>query len=129
MLMVDSSVWVDYFNGQESSQTRKLDAALGEAFIVIGDLILVELLQGFRKDADLRQAKKLIKDFPVVTLGGEAVALRAAAHYRTLRKKGITVRKTIDMVIGTYCIIESVPLLTADRDFLPMEKYLGLKLA
>jgi predicted nucleic acid-binding protein len=126
MIIVDTSVWIDYFNGVISPATDTLDAALGRQEILVGDLILTEVLQGFRKDSDLAQARRLFQTFPVVTMLGPVLAVRSAQHYRTLRARGVTVRKTIDVMIGTYCIAHNLPLLYTDRDFDPMVQYLGL---
>jgi predicted nucleic acid-binding protein len=128
MVVVDSSVWIDYFNGRPSVETEMLHGLLGERQIVIGDLILTEVLQGFRSDRDFRQARRLLAAFPVVTMVGPELAVRAAEHYRRLRRLGVTVRKTIDVMIGTYCISRQLPLLHADADFEPMVRHLGLRL-
>jgi predicted nucleic acid-binding protein len=128
MVVVDSSVWIDYFNGRPSVETEALHGFLGERQIVVGDLILAEVLQGFRSDRDFRQARRLLAAFPIVTMVGPALAVRAAQHYRRLRRLGVTVRKTIDVMIGTYCIAMHVPLLHADTDFEPMVRHLGLRL-
>ena len=126
MILVDTSVWVDYFNGQSSAQTDALDDALGTQDVIIGDLILTEVLQGFRHDRHFRQARQLLQTFPIVTMVGPQLAIRSAEHYRALRRRGVTVRKTIDVMIGTYCIANNIPLLHADRDFDPMVQHLGL---
>ena len=126
MILVDTSVWVDYFNGQSSAQTDALDDALGMQDLIIGDLILTEVLQGFRPDRHFRQARQLLQTFPIVTMVGPQLAIRSAEHYRALRRRGVTVRKTIDVMIGTYCIANNIPLLHADRDFDPMVQHLGL---
>jgi predicted nucleic acid-binding protein len=127
MIFVDSSVWVGYFNGEKTSKTNLLDSALGNTLIVMGDLILVEVLQGFQRDKDFKVAKDLLLGMPFVEMGGRALALESAANYRYLRKRGVTVRKTIDVIIGTFCIHYQLPLLHDDRDFDPMAKFLGLK--
>jgi predicted nucleic acid-binding protein len=126
MVLVDSSVWIDYFNGRATTQTDALDALLGSDLVVLGDLILTEVLQGFRTDKDYRIAQELLDPVEMVTLGGRKIALAAAEHYRALRRSGVTVRKTIDVIIGTYCILNRLPLLHADRDFDPMFRHLGL---
>lgn len=128
MVVVDSSVWIDYFNGRPSVETEVLHGLLGERQIVIGDLILTEVLQGFRSDRDFRQARRLLAAFPVVTMVGPELAVRAAEYYRRLQRLGVTVRKTIDVMIGTYCISRQLPLLHADADFEPMVRHLGLHL-
>jgi hypothetical protein len=127
MILVDSSVWIDYFNGTSSKQTDWLDNALGEEVIVIGDIILAEVLQGFQKDSDYRRAKELLLDFPIIDLVGKDVAIESASNYRSLRKKGHTIRKTIDVLIATACIHHSLTLLHNDKDFTPFEKHLNLK--
>jgi len=128
MILVDSSVWIDYFNGRKSWQTDLLEKLLSDVPIIIGDLILAEILQGFRSDNDYETAKSFLSDLPFRQMGGYQVAVQSAQNYRTLRKKGVTVRKTIDVIIGTYCILESLPLLHDDRDFEPLESHLLLKI-
>ncbi len=128
MILVDSSVWIDYFNGAETSQTDWLDSSLGNIPIVIGDLIPIEVLQGFQSDKDFKIARDLLLGIPFVQLGGQSLALESAMNYRYLRKKGITVRKTIDVIIGTFCIHNKLMLLHSDRDFDPMVKFLGLQI-
>jgi predicted nucleic acid-binding protein len=125
VVLVDTSVWVDYFNGVKTSQTDQLDQLLGSGRLLTGDLILAELLQGF---ADYRTARKLLLELPCVDLVGREGALVAADYYRRLRKRGVTVRKTIDVLIGAYCIRHGHALLHADRDFDPMVQHLGLRL-
>lgn len=126
MILVDSSVWVDYFNGVRSRETDFLDATLGIEPVAIGDLILTEVLQGFRSDADYQTAKSLLLSLTVFELVGQDLAVRAADNYRTLRRRGVTVRKTLDCIIATFCIERRVPLLYSDRDFEPFAKSLGL---
>jgi len=127
MILVDASVWIDYFNGRRTWQTNLLDNLLSDVPIIIGDLILAEILQGFRSDNDYKSAKSFLTDLQFRQLGGYRVAVQSAQNYRTLRKKGVTVRKTIDVIIGTYCIIEGLPLLHDDRDFEPMVSHLSLR--
>ncbi len=129
MIFVDSSVWIAYFNGVDSEPTRLLDTALGTTRIVVGDLVLTEVLQGFRADRDFHRARALMLHLDVRSVLSPALALRAAEHYRFLRHQGTTVRKTIDTVIATYCIEENLPLLHDDKDFLPFEQHLGLRRA
>lgn len=129
MILVDSSVWIDYFRGTSSVQTEQLDALLGNELIVIGDFILAEVLQGFNAERDFNQAKKLLSALDVVDLGGQKIAIQAAQNFRILRAMGITVRKTIDTIIATYCIENKVPLLYSDRDFNPFVQHLGLDAA
>ena len=126
MIIVDTSVWVDYFNGKRSEETDSLDTMLGNQEILLGDLILTEILQGFQEDRLFREAQRMLESFPVVPMLGRQFAIKSAANYRTLRKRGVTVRKTIDVMIGTYCIEEHIPLLYADRDFDHMVRHLGL---
>ena len=127
MIMVDSSVWIDYFNGQLTWQTNLLDNLLTDVPVIIGDLILAEILQGFRSDNDYESAKSYLSALPFHQIGGYQVAVQSAQNYRILRKMGVTVRKTIDVIIGTYCILERLPLLHDDRDFDPMVFHLSLK--
>lgn len=126
MILVDSSVWIDYFRGTASAQTDQLDTLLGNELIIIGDLILAEVLQGFNAERDFNQAKKLLTALEVVDLGGQKIAIQAAQNFRILRAMGITVRKTIDTIIATYCIENKIPLLYSDRDFDPFVQHLGL---
>ncbi len=128
MILVDSSVWIDYFNGISKWQTNFLDHALSSQPIVMGDLILTEVLQGFRSDQDFETAHSFLKELPFKQMGGYKVAVQGANNYRTLRKAGITVRKTIDVIIATFCIIEEVPLLHDDRDFDPISTHFPLKI-
>ena len=127
MILVDSSVWIDYFNGKKSAQTDWLDSSLGNTPIIIGDLILTEVLQGFQSDKDFTVARDLLLRMPFIAMSGRALALESAMNYRLLRKKGVTVRKTIDVMIGTFCIHYQLPLLHSDKDFDPMVKFAGLK--
>jgi predicted nucleic acid-binding protein len=127
MIVVDSSVWIDYFNGKKTPQTDWLDSALGNTPLIMGDLVLTEVLQGFQSDEDFKIARDLLLGIPFMAMGGRALALQSAVNYRALRRKGVTVRKTIDVMIGTFCIHYRLPLLHDDRDFDPMVKFLGLK--
>lgn len=126
-MVVDTSVWVDYFNGRASRETDILHQALGSREVIVGDLVLAEVLQGFRKDQHFKQARTLLRPFPVVTMVGPRLAIRTAENYRELRRRGVTVRKTIDVMIGTYCIENRLPLLYSDKDFDPMVKHIGLE--
>jgi predicted nucleic acid-binding protein len=128
MILVDSSVWIDYFNGNKTPQTNWLDSSLGNTPIIIGDLILTEVLQGFQSDKDFKTASDLLLRIPFMPMVGHDIALESATNYRLLRRKGITVRKTIDVMIGTFCIHYQLPLLHDDRDFDPMVKFLRLKI-
>ncbi len=127
--MVDSSVWIDYFNGTATFATQKLDALLGVTPVCTGDLILAEVLQGFRQDKDYQTAKTLLCALPVHAMLGMDISIKSADNFRKLRQQGITVRKTIDTLIATYCIENGLPLLYSDRDFLPFQQYLGLQTA
>ena len=127
MILVDSSVWIDYFNGKKTAQTEWLDSSLGDTPIIMGDLILTEVLQGFLNDKDFRTARDLLLGIPFMSMGGRELALESAMNYRFLRKRGVTVRKTIDVMIGTFCIHHQLTLLHDDRDFDPMVKFLGLE--
>ncbi len=129
MILVDSSVWIDYFNGVPTPETDRLDALLGSRPVVTGDLILTEVLQGFRNERDFNQAKKLLISLDVVDLAGRDIAIQAAKNFRTLRAMGITVRKTIDTVIATRCIESDFALLYSDRDFDPFVQHLSLRSA
>lgn len=126
MILVDSSVWIDYFRGAATAQTDRLDRLLGEEPVAVGDLILTEVLQGFATDRAFNDARKLLTALDVVLLGGEDVAIQAAVNFRALRELGIAVRKTIDTVIATRCILSGYSLLHSDRDFDVFEKHLGL---
>jgi predicted nucleic acid-binding protein len=127
MILVDSSVWIDYFNGISTWQTDMLDTYLSKAPVIIGDLILTEVLQGFRSDKDYETAKSFLSDLPFRRIGGYNVAVQSAQNYRHLRKAGVTVRKTIDLVIATFCILEGLILLHDDRDFDPMVSHFSLQ--
>ena len=127
MIIVDSSVWIAYFNGSKIWQAELLDELLNRELILIGDLILTEVLQGFRFDKDFKKAREFMNTLQFCNLGGYDNAIKAAQNYRKLRKKGLTVRKTIDVIIGTYCIENNLLILHDDQDFVPMEKHLGLK--
>jgi predicted nucleic acid-binding protein len=127
MLLIDSSVWIDYFNGLTSVQTDYLHNILDKTPVLIGDLILVEVLQGFRHDADFEKARRAMKGFLQVNMVSSSLALQSARNCRLLRQKGVTVRKTIDSLIATYCIENDHELLHNDSDFDGYEKYLDLR--
>ncbi len=126
MILVDSSVWIDYFNGTVSPETDFLNQRLGEEPVAAGDLILTEVLQGFRSDEHYEVARSLMRALPTYQLLNTQRAIAAASRYRQLRKLGITIRKTTDMIIGSFCIDRQLPLLFSDRDFDPMVELLGL---
>lgn len=127
MILVDSSVWIDYFNGALTRQTDELDGLLGREPLAIGDLILTEVLQGFDDDRDFAKARRLLTSLTVVQIGGSDIAIAAAQNFRSLRKLGVTVRKTIDTMIATRCIESGYDLLHSDRDFEPFVQHLGLR--
>ena len=129
MILVDSSVWIDYFRGTATPQVEKLDSLLGSEPIATGDLILTEVLQGFFSDRDFNQARKLMTSLVIVDLVGQEIAMQAARNFRALRSLGVTVRKTIDTLVATRCIESGLPLLYSDRDFDPFVEHLGLRSA
>jgi predicted nucleic acid-binding protein len=124
--MVDSSVWIDYFNGRDNKQTNTLNDALGVRPVAVGDLILAEVLQGFKEDKDYKTAKSLFDDLIIYDLAGKKMAVKSADNFRKLRKKGITIRKPVDVIIASFCIENKLPLLFLDKDFKPFVKHLGL---
>lgn len=126
MIIVDSSVWIDYLNDSNTHQTIVLAQLVAEDRVLMGDLILMEILRGFRPDGEFASVSKRLAVLECRTLAGPQIALKAAQNYRRMRAKGITVRKTIDIIIGTYCIENDLPLLHSDRDFDSMEEHLGL---
>jgi hypothetical protein len=127
LILVDSSVWTDYFNGTITKQTGRLDGLLGREPLAIGDLILTEVLQGFAEEREFHQARKMLTSLMVVELGGLEIAIQAAKNFRALRRLGVTVRKTIDTVIATRCIESGYDLLHNDKDFDPFAEHLGLR--
>ncbi len=127
MILVDSSVWIDYFCGNATPQADRLDELLDSEPLAIGDLILTEVLQGFGSDREFNAARKVLLALHMVVLGGPDVAVEAAKNYRKLRNLGVTVRKTIDTVIATRCIVSGHTLLHSDRDFDAFEQHLGLR--
>ena len=127
MTLVDSSVWIDYFKGRITTQTERLDRLLDAEPVAIGDLILTEVLQGFRNDSDFSAARAMLTSLTVIELGGERIAIQAARNFRKLQRLGITVRKTIDTIIATFCIENGYDLLHSDKDFEPFVEHLGLR--
>ena len=127
MIMVDTSVWVDYLNGHATPQTDYLDRALGHELVATGDLILTEVLQGLRSEAEFKRVLNLFATFPRFDMAGYDNAVQSARNFRALRARGYTVRRTIDMLIGTCCIAHDLQLLHDDRDFDAMERGLGLR--
>jgi predicted nucleic acid-binding protein len=129
VILVDSSVWIDYFRGVVSPETERLDALLGIEPLATGDLILTEVLQGFATDREFNQARKLLTSLVIFDLAGREIAIQAAKNFRQLRARGITARKTIDTIIATHCIEHGHALLYSDRDFDPFVHHLGLRSA
>jgi predicted nucleic acid-binding protein len=127
MVVVDSSVWIDYFNGKATKQTNLLDSLLGSDLVVIGDIILTEVLQGFRNDKDFNKAKDLLDCLLFRPMLGKELAVKSAQNYRHLRRRGVTVTKTVDVIIATFCIWNNLALLHSDRDFRLMERHLNLR--
>jgi predicted nucleic acid-binding protein len=129
VILVDSSVWIDFFRGVTTPQVDVLDGLLGVEPLAIGDLILAEVLQGFRSEKEFNQARKLLLALEHVDIGGQEIAIQAARNFRTLRERGVTIRKTIDTLIATKCIEADMALLFSDRDFDPFVEHLGLRSA
>jgi predicted nucleic acid-binding protein len=126
VIVVDSSVWIDFLNGRHVPHVRRLRALLGAEEIIIGDLMLCEVLQGLTSERMARDVEALLRRFEIVSMAGDALAVTAARNFRSLRRRGITIRKTIDLFIGTWCIENRKPLLHNDSDFHPMVRHLGL---
>jgi predicted nucleic acid-binding protein len=129
MILVDSSVWIAHLRGTTTPATMKLEAAVAREPLLVGDLILLEVLQGARDDAQAARIERALREYAIVSLLDDQLAAQAARNYRRLRNLGITIRKTADIIIGTFCIEHRHSLLHEDRDFEPMEKHLGLKAA
>ena len=126
MIVVDSSVWIDFLNGRNAPHVKRLRAIIGTEEVIVGDLMLCEVLQGLDDERTAREVEGLMRRFEIVHMAGDAIAVAAARNFRSLRRRGITVRKTIDLLIGTWCIENRRPLLHNDSDFHPMTRYLGL---
>jgi predicted nucleic acid-binding protein len=126
VIVVDSSVWIDYFRGAATPQADRLDTLLGAEPLAIGDLMLAEVLQGVGRDRDFERALQLLLTLEVIEICGEDIAIQAARNFRALRARGVTIRKTIDTLIATRCIAEGAALLYSDRDFDPFVEHLGL---
>lgn len=126
MILVDTSIWIDYFNGIESKETNILDVSLIDGAVVIGDIIVMEILQGFRSDKDYNKAKKSLATLEQYEMFGQSMVIKCADNYRTLRKRGISIRKTANVIIASFCIDNKIPLLFSDRDFMPFVKHLNL---
>ncbi len=127
MILVDSSVWIDYFGGSDGPHTAKLHSILGVERIAVGDLVLTEVLHGFGRKKEFDAAFKVLSEFDLIVVGGRTVSIEAARNFIRLRSLGFTVKKTIDTLIATRCILSGYELLHNDRDFLPFEKHLGLR--
>jgi predicted nucleic acid-binding protein len=126
LIVVDSSVWIDFLNGHDAPHVRSLNAILGTDDVAVGDLILCEVLQGLDGEREAKEVEARLRTFSIVSMVGETNAIAAARNFRRLRSRGITVRKTIDLLIGTWCIENRSPLLHNDTDFRPMARHLGL---
>jgi predicted nucleic acid-binding protein len=129
VIFVDSSVWIDYFRGSNTAEADRLDALLDREDLIMGDLVLAEVLQGFDSERDFGTALELFEPLLLVEIGGRETAIAAARNYRKLRARGVTIRKTIDPLIATWCIRNDAPLLYSDRDFDPFVEHLGLRSA
>ena len=127
MILVDSGVWIDYFRGVSNRQTDKLHSLLSSQLLAVGDLMLTEVLKGFNSEREFNRARAFLLTLDQVQIGGTELAVQAARNFRTLRALGVTVRKTIDVLIATRCIEDDIPLLHRDRDFDPFEQHLGLR--
>ncbi len=126
MILVDTSVWIDYLNGVLSKHTDMLDSGIVEGTVAMGDLIFLETLQGIRDDREYRKTKQTLMMLDLFQMFGQGMPEKCAKNYRALRKKGITIRKTMDVIIATFCIERRMPLLFTDRDFIPFVDHLGL---
>ena len=126
MILADTSIWIDFFNGKITPETNMLDKALAEGNVIIGDLILLEVLQGIKNDNEYKKTLKALETLDSFELFGKTMVLDCAKNFRKLRKKGLTIRKTADLIIATFCIKNKIPLLYSDRDFIPFSKHLGL---
>ena len=126
MIVVDSTVWIDFLNGRDRPHVRRLRSLLGEIEIIVGDLMLCEVLQGLRGEQEAEEVEAFLRRFDIAPMAGDAIAVAAARNFRALRARGATVRKTIDLLIGTWCIEYRRPLLHNDRDFTLMARHLAL---
>jgi hypothetical protein len=127
VILADTSIWIDYFNGTASKETDHLDFALNEGTVAMGDVIFLEILQGFRDDKEFSRAKRTLSTLDQYELFGSHMVEKCAANYRLLRKKGITVRKTIDLIIATFCMENKIELIFSDKDFVPFVDFLKLE--
>ena len=128
MIVIDSSVWIDFFNGIATAEVERLRSLIGRQPLLVGDMMLLEVLQGVAHEREARRVESALRRFDLAPMLCPDLAVQGAANYRRLRQRGITLRKTIDLIIGTFCIASGHTLLTSDRDFLPMAEHLGLKL-
>jgi predicted nucleic acid-binding protein len=126
VIVVDSSVWIDFLNGRNLAHVQRLRATLATDEIIVGDLMVCEVLQGVADEQHAREVESILCRFTIVTMVGDVIAVIAARNFRHLRRVGITVRKTVDLLIGSWCIENRVPLLHNDADFRPMARHLGL---
>jgi predicted nucleic acid-binding protein len=126
VIVVDSSVWIDFLSGRNAPHVRRLREILGMDEIIVGELMLCEVLQGLDSERAAQDVEALLRRFEIVSMAGDAIATVAARNFRSLRRRGVTVRKTIDLLIGTWCIENRTPLLHNDSDFHPMARHLGL---
>ena len=127
MILVDSSVWIDFFRNRPTAQAEWLDKNLGDEGLVVGDLILAEVLQGFTDNKGFNEARRLLGRLEQLAIGGTELAIEAARNYRRLRGLGCTVRGTVDVLIATRCLADGLHLLHSDRDFDAFELHLGLR--
>jgi predicted nucleic acid-binding protein len=127
LILADTSVWVDFLRGRASPEALLLRSMLGRDPVIVGDLVLCEILMGVPDEQQAHRVERMMRENPIIELVDDDVAIEAAAHFRRLRAKGITVRKTIDLLIASFCLREDVPLLHRDRDFDAMETHLGLR--
>jgi predicted nucleic acid-binding protein len=128
MIVVDSSVWIDFFNGIATPEVEQLRRLMGREPLLVGDVMLLEILQGVASEREARRVETALRHFDLAAMLDPELAVQGAAGYRLLRGRGIMVRKTIDLIIATFCIAHGHALLTSDRDFSPMAQHLGLKL-
>jgi predicted nucleic acid-binding protein len=126
VIVVDTTVWIDFLNGRDAAHVQRLRALLGSQEIIIGDLMLCEILQGLESERAAQDVERLLRCFEIVSMVGDAIAVAAARNFRVLRARSVTIRKTIDLLIGTWCIEHGRPLLHNDRDFRFMVRHLGL---
>ncbi len=126
MILADTSIWIDFFNGKITTETNFLDNALAEGNVIIGDLIVLEILQGIRHEQDYNKTQKALATLEQFELFGNSMVFECASNFRKLRKKGLTIRKTADLIIASFCIKNKIPLLFSDRDFIPFTEHLNL---